>query len=285
MICFFLAAGIWVLNTLSKNFTSTYAISLASDHKTVKEELTVQATFIGRGYDLIRLQYRLAGMHHISELATQQLSGKVLVENMMGNLKSSIQVLNVTPEFITGIEKGLYHKRVPVKSNLEITYQQQFTPSAPVILKPDSLDISGALADINAVQYIETLPLKFLNVNRSIFTSILIESSSLKNINVSKEKVWIYIPVEQFTEGAIEIPVNTLYKGPSEVKLYPEKVTVTFRVPLSKYKMVKPEQFRAGVFISSSSGKDKINVELLQKPSFVSKIAFSPAEVTYLLFD
>ena len=224
MICFFLAAGIWVLNTLSKNFTSTYAISLASDHQTVKEELTVQATFIGRGYDLIRLHYRLAGMHHISELATQQLSGKMIVENMMGNLKSSIQVLNVTPEFISGIKKGLYHKRVPVKSNLEITYQQQFTPSAPVILKPDSIDISGALADINAVQYIETLPLKFLNVNRSIFTSILIESSSLKNINVSKEKVWIYIPVEQFTEGAIEIPVNTLYKGPSEVKLFPEQI-------------------------------------------------------------
>ena len=286
LACFFLASGIWVLNALSKNFTSTYTISLASaGHETSEDVLTIQATIAGRGYDLMRLHYRLSGIHPFNDLATQQLSGKMIVENVIGNLKTSIQILNVTPEFITGIKKGLYHKRIPVKCKLEITYQHQTTPSAPVMLKPDSIDISGSLNDINSIEYIETKPSKFLNVSRSLFTSIPLEISTLKNVNVNKEKVWLYIPVEQFTEGMMEIPLTINYKGPSQIKLFPEKVKVTFRVPLRKYNMVKPDQFQAGVFIHSSSNKENINVELLRKPSFVNKVSFSPAEVTYLIFD
>ena len=157
IICFFLAAVIWVLNTLSKNYTATYSIKLEKPGlKAGEEESVLQATVNAQGYDLIKLHYRFTGLHRFPDLKASSAPAQAFVENMMGNLKTNVQIVSVSPEIITTAESGLPHKRVPVRNQLSITFQQQTTAAGKVLFKPDSIDISGTAEALAKVSYINT---------------------------------------------------------------------------------------------------------------------------------
>ncbi len=285
IICFFIAAGIWVLNTLSRNYTTVFTIKLEKPGTKKDGETLIRATVNAHGFDLIQLYYKFAGIQPFPDIKTNSATGIAVVESLMGNLKTNVQLVSVTPEIITIAETGLAHKMVPVKSKLEISFQQQITAASPIMFKPDSIDISGTEDAISKVDFIETQNLKFLNTDKPIFCSVGLATAAYTNINFSAERVWLYVPVEKYTEGTVEIPLKIIHKGTTHIKLLPEKVTVTYRVPLSQYNKVKPQQFKAGVYISGFTTEDKIPVSLLEKPSFVNKVTFSPSEVTYLIFE
>lgn len=286
IICFFLAAGIWVLNTLSKNYVSAFDIRYEFPLKSNSDENNIiHATISGRGFDLIRLNNLFDGIHQLNDPKEGKISSKEIIQNILGTKKNSFQLLNVDPEFISLTEMGKVHKRVPVINKIELFFQKQTTLAAPVMIKPDSIDISGSAEEIKSISSIETAPLKLLNVEKSVFRSVELETPSMKNIHFSRNKVWLYVAVEKFTEGSFEIPVLGIFKGKTQVRLIPEKVTVKFRVPVSKYNMVQADQFKAGVYVSSYGGKNKLPVTLIQKPKFTSQVTFSPNEVNYLIFD
>ena len=282
-LCFIIAAVIWFLNTMSKNYTSVFNIVFENPLKG-EDDPVIHATMTGRGFDLMKLHYRFSGVHNLIELKYGRLSSREMVTSLMGNLKSSIQLVSVDPVFITSDQTGLFHKRVPVKSRIEITFKKQTALASPVLLQPDSIDISGTTSDIASIKFIETASMKLLNIDKPVFSSIMLESPD-KKIFLSQKKVWMYVPVEKYTEGLLEIPLRILNKGQINERLLPEKVKVTYRVPVSKYNLVNSNQFQAGVFVNSANSGKKISVKLLEKPSFVNQVTLTPSEVTYLIFD
>ena len=286
IICFFLAAGIWLLNTLSKNYTAVFSIRLTQPGwKASEEESIIQATVNAQGFDLFKLHYRFAGLHNFPAMKSNNASAKSVVENLLGNLKTKAEIIAVSPEIITVADSGLPLKKVPVRSQLNFSFQQQTTAAGAVLFKPDSVEISGTAEALANINFINTLPLNFLNIDKSLFCSVGLETPAANNIFLTRDRVWMYLPVEKYTEGSVEIPLKIIYKGTSHIKLLPEKVTITYRVPLSLFNKVKPHQFKAGVYLSGLSKEDKVPVSLLEKPAFIKKVAFSPSEVTYLIFD
>ena len=285
-VCFILAAVIWFLNTMSKSYSSSFNIVFENPLKGETDDgPVIHATINGRGFDLMKLHYRFDGVHSLQELKHGRLSSRELVESLMGNLKPSLQVISVDPMFISAAQTGLFHKHVPVKSRVEITFKKQTALASPILLKPDSIDISGTAADVESIDFVETTVMKLVDVDKPVFTSIQLKEPALKNVFLSQKKVWLYVPVEKYTEGSLEIPLKIIYKGPMQVKLIPEKVTVTYRVPVSKYNLVKPGLFKAGVYSTGHSSGKKIPVSLMEKPSFVNQVSFTPSAVTYLIFD
>jgi YbbR domain-containing protein len=66
------------------------------------------------------------------------------------------------------------------------------------------------------------------------------------NLSVYPRSVQVNVPVEEFTEKVLEIPVKLINNNNGmDVKIFPEKVKVTFTIALSKYEDTDEDLFEA----------------------------------------
>jgi hypothetical protein len=105
-------------------------------------------------------------------------------------------------------------------------------------------------------------------------------------LTYSTDKVDVYIPVEKFTEGVIEVPVQptNLAKGFS-LKTFPDKVKVRYMVSLSRYNKISPAMFKAVVDASGLEKEhpEKIVVQLIQKPEFIRMAELESERLDYIM--
>ena len=119
----------------------------------------------------------------------------------------------------------------------------------------------------------------------------LFRSGTLDLINISKlsysvNKVQLTIPVEQFTEASLKIPIEPINVPDSLViKTFPFQVSLTCITGLDDYEKVSPHVFRATVDYTSidQSLGDKLKVDVTSAPDFVRSVRISPIYVEYII--
>ena len=99
------------------------------------------------------------------------------------------------------------------------------------------------------------------------------------HFSLSADSVEIFIPVEKFTEGEVQIPVSFLSEM-NNIKLFPEIVTVTYIVALKDYQKVNKDLFIIQLIPGTQTNK---NIELIHHPSFVKVIKIEPQHIDYII--
>jgi YbbR domain-containing protein len=280
LICFLIAAIIWIVNALSKSYTTTYKYTVTINAASQKAE-EVRVALRGSGFSLLRLYYRMNN-NAFEKYTAHQLSSLELTDSIIGDLKSNVQVLRSEPPVLSGIlAEGHISKKIPVRGKIDITYANQFGSILPVMFKPDSITITGPSAVVDSTSYIETVHLKVTALSAPLFRSVSLHQPS-PNVLLSHSRVWMYVKTEQFTEQKLDVPV-TVYSDRS--KAFPDKVTLSFQVPLSRYNEVKPSQFKAEVRHQTESSPGKYPVKLVRKPYYARNLTIIPEEVALLIFE
>lgn len=195
-------------------------------------------------------------------------------------------IISISPDtlFFSMVEK--YSKKVPVKTMVNITYAQQYGLSDSVIVFPDSAVLNGPKEIIDSIKYISTVVKTLSNVSSSQVLMLSFPDSNEKLISVKPTAVSMYVPVDKYTESKVEVPVVISGSEKSlSVKTFPEKVTVTFVVPISKYKKIDAGRFMAAADISKakSTNAKKLKVEITKQPSFVRILKIEPEKIEYIL--
>jgi hypothetical protein len=125
------------------------------------------------------------------------------------------------------------------------------------------------------------------NIYTSEFVDLNIDLTKEKNISVSPKKIVSYLKVEKFTESNIEIPINhNAAKINKSIKLFPDKVNVSYMVALKDYKRVNESMFRAVVDFTKldlKSAENKVKVEISKFPSFVKINKIDPEKVEFII--
>lgn len=207
-----------------------------------------------------------------------------LKESFTRQLRSDFEINEIIPDTLNFIFDKVISKKVPVKPDIEINVQRQFMVHGNIKSRPDSVIITGPKAVIDTITFVQTRHHLFDQLSSTVSRKVDLEP--IRKISLSEKNVEITVPVEQFTEEIININIKVLNKpDTADVRLFPDDVTVHFNIALSDYDRVQESFFEAVVDVKNIdiSKVEKLKVDMLSVPSFVSNVRYEPNQVEYII--
>lgn len=174
-------------------------------------------------------------------------------------------------------------KVIPVKLNLNYEFEKQFQLNGKIEVKPSKIVVSGPASIMEDLLYVNTQQLNLFHLNKSVArTADLIVPEELKSVEFSAKKVVVKVPVEKYTEGKIELPVEVL-NLPEQflVKTFPEQVKVTYLVSLSNYGRVRSDQFSLLAYYDENA--TSLKLKLMKYPEIVRNPRIETDKVEFIL--
>ncbi|RYZ91632.1 MAG: YbbR-like domain-containing protein, partial [Sphingobacteriaceae bacterium] len=251
---------------------------------------TLNATVQGSGWQM--LFSRLNDKTNIVnvDLSTLDKRNYVVLSTQLRaiNLKQepSRQIIAFDPDTLYFDFSNRRVKRVPVKLVQSLKYRQQFSQSADIVLKPDYVTISGPAEVLSGITSWKTDTLNGIDVNETINTQVKLSSVKEGNMSIYPKSVQVKLPVDEFTEKTVQIPVklinNNYYYN---VKIFPKKVRVTFVTSLTDYPDIDESFFEANADLDlwQLHGYSTLPVKLKRLPPYCRIVRIEPGNVDFII--
>ncbi len=200
-------------------------------------------------------------------------------------------VENINPDTVFIELVPAIRRRLPVQLNADIQYEQRFRPYGEILIQPDSVWITGPESILDTLEYISTAYWSAGRLRQHTQQQIqLLSPLPLKSIQLEKEHTLITVPVEEFTESSIELPLKVTRPddaSPIDVRLFPSRVTVSYLVALKDYLSVNEHMFRVSVLCPgiAETSDNRLKVELESYPSFIDILNISPPFIEYIVIE
>lgn len=296
--CVLLSVMLWLLIKLSDEYRSVVQVSIEMSEipndkvllGTSADQLEIEIQSFG--FRLLRyhwgndkeLEIRLDKLIQQSENRYYWLPNQHLVAlNQQFNFGEKIS--NIRPDTLFfSIEKKI-SKKLPVVASLDLGYNKQFK-STKEILVPDSVTVSGPENYVNAYKNISTEFFVKKEIKNSFTQSLALQTDTNVTLDFSQNKVELQVEVDEYTEGKKIVPI-TMVNVPDSVqlKIFPNKVELSYLVSLSDYKHINESDFIVQCDYRQLIGQpmDRLKVKLMKFPSEVELLHTSPSRVEYIL--
>jgi len=293
----------WFLNALSKEMNGRIEypvryINFPEDRALVNELPDYFNLMVsGPGYSIV--QTKLGGRkEHLTVdlnkagIRVQEDKDKLLFyilsfslrEQLSSQLRSDFSIVSIVPDTIH-FEFDLVGKRkVPVVPDIEIITQRQYFVHGEIICSPDSIEISGPKTMVDTIEEVFTRYYAFDQLNET--ESKTLGLKSISKISFSERRSEVTVPVEQFTEAVIELPV-TMINVPDtvDIRLFPDLVTLQCIVALSDYNNIQDAPVEAFVDFKDLDlmTTNRLKVALEKLPEYASQVKINPQYIEYLI--
>ncbi len=299
IICLIVSMVLWLLNDLNKIQTTTVHIPVRFSGlpydmvPTNSLPSTVEASIEATGFTLL-------WRHFTSEKEVMDISlkldqgGVVAGKNYLFNINyytddisrslgPHIRVRRLFPDTFSVRFEKRFVKKVPVKLSADLQYQKEFYQSGDLVLRPDSVIISGAEEKVTLIDSVFTKRLILKQVKKSYEGNI--ELDPINGISYSVSQINVKLPVEQFTEKQISTKIIPTNVPPNyELNTIPDQATINLLVPISVFNSVSPVQFVLTVSFPDKRNKmTKLFVSIAQKPDYVKVVNIAPASVDFIV--
>lgn len=300
MVCLLIATGLWFLNALSKDYTTTISYPVKyvnapsrqflANTPPTKIELKVDA----HGFTLLRHKLSLSFSPIILNLTnitknietqdgTYLIPSSSLLRRIRSQVSNEITILEIQPDVIPLFLDSLKTKTVPVLADVELNFKTQFNLKSPVWLDPAEVKITGPSAVIDTIKQLQTEAERFDDLDETIekYLDVLHPPKT----DVSPEKVVITVEVEKYTEKVLRVPILIRNKPDDvNIKLFPSEVNVTCLVGFSEFEDVTANDFSAYVdYEEVSQNTSNLHVTIERKSSYIQVANTSPEAVEYLI--
>lgn len=202
-------------------------------------------------------------------------------------IKYNVKVNRIYPEYIKFNFHSKSYKTVPIKLNALFSYAKQYQSIGHVEMNPSKIIISGDYEQLDKIHFIETENLIAKNIDKPLSKKLaLIVPEKAKEINLLNKFVQINLSVEKFTEVKVEVPVSVInLPNKLAIKTFPEKVTVTCLVPLSKYNTINANSFTITADYSKliTEKNNKLKLSITNTPSFAKSLKLQTDKVEFIL--
>ncbi len=209
------------------------------------------------------------------------------IDKITAQFSNSIKILKVYPDTVFLNFNKKVTRRVPVRTNLTIAFQNQYQQKDSLIVTPAFVDISGASDVVDKIDHLETIPVSLKNITNSVSVKLSINKTSplLKFVELSQPTVQASVNVTKFTEASIELPIEieNLPLGLG-LKTFPDRIVIKYNVAFDNYEKINVTQFRAIVDYKKIEGvSNKLKVELVKFPAEIRAVKISPEKVEYII--
>jgi hypothetical protein len=194
-----------------------------------------------------------------------------------------MEVVKMSPDTLFFKFDKLSEKRIKIKPLVDLQLDKQYQISGNIQTIPDSITINGPQSILDTIRYLSTEKKPFKNVDEEINEQIAL--AKIRETFYERQTVKLIVPVEEYTETQLLVPVE-LPDSPADkkIKLFPAKVKVVFKVSLSRFSEIKPEDFKLIVTYNEIvEGKQRLKVFIESTPPFLYDLKIVPEELEYLI--
>ncbi|MEM6318099.1 MAG: hypothetical protein AAF960_10540 [Bacteroidota bacterium] len=248
----------------------------------------INVTLTGRGWDLM---YDFFGQptnpieFALTDTPIQTIAANQLRSKLTDYFTSSnISIEEMSFDYIS-IQLGQKaQKTIPIILNDSLTFAPNYQLKGAVQLTPDSITLHGPQALLEEYTAWPTAPLIVTNLQSSLRQSLPLTPNNQPPIVLSTDIIDVLIPVEQFTEKSLFIPVQ-VKNAPDSLKVFPNMVKTSFVVGLSQYDTISVEDFQLEVDLKNipiNQANNTAPILLTKRPTVVKNVRFSPKAVQFL---
>lgn len=289
--CLFLALAFWFLNILNKSHrfelnTVLQFTNVPNDKAlSIKENRSVSFTVEGSGWNLLRS--KLLSFSDTLTIDYRSIKGKEEIDlnklllDFESQWSRKMKIMNVYPTRLDIMIEKKRIKKIPVTAIINLKFADGYDLSSKVQWYPDSVYITGPLESINRINSIQTVPIILQNLNADKSIDVQLDFNKYPNVNSTIKTVKLNIPVEQFTEGVMEIGISQRNESAGMIT-FPTKCKVSYKVALSNYNKIIPQSFKV-VAENDRNLSNRLKLKLIAKPSSVKDIQLTPETVEYII--
>ena len=295
-ICLGIAAISWMFFALSKRYAyPVTTIVKYSDPPLSKAFHPLQADHVelmveGSGWQLLFSKLRFNPKYvsvSLQELSNQNfVSFKSQLSSINREFDTQQRIISVQPDTLYFDFSTRKIKRVPVKLVSNLHFKPQHGIYDSVQLQPEFVTLSGPANELEKIKSWETDTLVLYNVDQTLTKKISLKAPSKLNIAVYPSLITVKLPIDEFTEREIDVPLtikNNL--NFEEVKLLPESVKVKILIALKNYPLVDRKSFEASVDLNNWSkyGYNQLPVKISRFPKFSQLLRVEPQSADFII--
>lgn len=294
--CLLLAVAGWLFLALNNKYVYTAKTVLVYKNFPQKKAFhplqsdTVDLLVEGTGWQLLFARLRVSPPSISISLDKLNNRNYILFSEQLysvnNQLETSQKIISVRPDTLYFDFSKRTVKRVPVKLISSLTFAKQFGVSDDIEITPDYVTVSGPQEELERIKEWKTDTLKLHNLQGAVVSRVAMKHNLQKNVNIFPGNVEVKLPVDEFTEKTLEVPLKILNNGEYyNVKLYPKKVKITFMVALSSYQQVNEDFIEASVDLNEwkLQKHDQLSVKLTRFPDYCKLVKLDPAKIDFMI--
>jgi len=206
------------------------------------------------------------------------------IEKIQQQLSSEIKVVSISPDSLIFQFADMQSKKVGVVVNLKMEFEKQYMQVADMAITPDSVIVSGPGVMIDSINLVGTIPKIMTGIKKNVDLDMNLQP--IHKVEFSVDQVSITVPVEKFTEAGMNIPIEVLnFPDSLFLRMFPDKVEITYRVGLSDYGKVNEHMFQAVVDYTDKESNigNKLRVNIVKAPEYVVITSYHPKNIEYII--
>ena len=294
--CLLLALCAWVVTTLVNTYS--YEVKEIITFKNVPQKRafhslqsdTVSVTVKGNGFQMLFSKMNEQNKVIKVDLSRLDTESYIVLNKQLAAINAekviSNPIIAIHPDTLYFDFTNRSVRRVPVKLVRSMKYDQQFTQSGYAVIKPAYVTISGPSNSIDQIKYWKTDSLILKDINADVNTQVNLALSTEGNISVYPKTVQVTIPVEEFTEKTVELPIKLVGNIDFyNVKVFPQKVKVTFTTSLNRYDEIDAELFEAQADLNlwRTTNFNVLPVKITRVPEFCKIVSVEPRNIDFIV--
>ncbi|MNJ98228.1 hypothetical protein D3C87_159910 [compost metagenome] len=296
LTCLLLAIAAWLFMALNNKYPYTVKTVLKYNSIPQKKAFhplqsdTVDLEVEGTGWQLLFSRLRIKPQAIAISLEKLNNRNFILFSeqliNVNNQLETSQRIISVKPDTLYFDFSQKTVKRVPVTLVSGLNFAKQYGISSPIEITPNYVTISGPEQELEKIKEWKTDSLKVEDVQSTVKSMVAMNQSKMKNVSIFPSSVEVKVPVDEFTEKVLEVPLKILNnKEYYNIKLYPKKVKIIFLVALSKYNQVNEEFIEAVVDMNEwkDHKHNKLRVRIVRFPDFCKVLHVVPEKVDFII--
>ncbi len=300
LVCLLIAFLFWMLNAFTKSYSTVIEIpieyiNIPSDKvSTIALPDKASAEVSGSGFRLLSISFFDSPEPILVDfdLGNKQVGFKKLVSSfgpeflrsqVLNDIPSELSLGSLSIDSLKVIVEDKGSKKLRIGANLDMNIEYPFFLNGKIDISPSHITILGANSLVQNLDSVSTELIKLGNIQENTNKEIALLFPT--GIESEIVEVTITIPIDEYTEGEIDVPISILnLPNKKALILLPSSISVTYLVGLSKYDKVKKEDFNFSVDASMiEKGKPVLIVTLNSNPEFIQVQDYSPHKVEYIL--
>lgn len=211
----------------------------------------------------------------------------ILTSTLLNQVKKqfdfSNQISSISPDTLFLILEKSVNKEVAIALQIEIEPKQQHYIYGNIKQSNTSVIINGPSSLVDSINTIQTEFIRLQDIYQNMDVKLaLINPYNEDQFHLSIDSVTLAIPIEEFTESSINVPINILNKQDLSLKLFPEEIEIIYLVALIDFQNINPEMFKAEIHFNPELIYHQ-EVLLQHYPSFIKISNFKPKRVEYVI--
>ena len=214
-----------------------------------------------------------------------QISRRTIEASISKQLFTTTSLLNIEPQTLTIEYAELQHKDVPIEIDMEVSLEPGYYISGAMTVVPEKVRLYASNHTLDSITNVKTVYSEIKKVKQT--QEIKLRLLQKDNVQMEPEEVTVTVPVEEFTEKRIIVPI-TCNDLPDHyvLRTIPVLVEVVCNVPISRFRELTESDLEIQIPFQEFEARQtagKMPLYLTKQPLWVIHPVIVPDEIEFII--